>query len=106
MVTKEMLDEVTRRLVQAYDPVAIYLFGSQAWGTPTKDSDIDLALVVEHASVKRIERVREARAILQDIDVAKDIIVYTKDEFDKAIQHPSALAKKILNEGRLLYGEA
>ena len=42
MVTKEQIQEVTRRLVEVYQPEAIYLFGSYAWGEPNADSDIDL----------------------------------------------------------------
>ena len=31
MVTKEVLEDIKNRLVKAYDPIAIYLFGSYAW---------------------------------------------------------------------------
>ena len=35
------LDRVVRRLVEAFDPVAVYLFGSRARGDASKDSDYD-----------------------------------------------------------------
>ena len=34
-----------RRLVEAFDPVAIYLFGSRARGESADDSDYDVMLV-------------------------------------------------------------
>lgn len=34
MVNKKLLEEVKNRLVETYNPIAIYLFGSYAWGKP------------------------------------------------------------------------
>jgi hypothetical protein len=41
----EALAEVINRLVEALNPVAIYLFGSRARGTVRPDSDFDLMVV-------------------------------------------------------------
>ncbi len=35
MVSDEVLAEMTRRLVQQFQPEQIILFGSHAWGQPT-----------------------------------------------------------------------
>ncbi len=40
------LKEILNRLIQAYEPEAIYLFGSKARGDAGPDSDYDLLLVV------------------------------------------------------------
>ena len=51
MVQEEVLSlarkyaEAVRKVVE---PEAVYLYGSQARGTATKDSDIDIAVVVDH----------------------------------------------------------
>ena len=34
MISEDKIQEATKRLFEAYDPVAIYLFGSYAWGEP------------------------------------------------------------------------
>jgi predicted nucleotidyltransferase len=44
---EQKLDEIVRRLRDALDPVAIYFFGSYAYGTPQSHSDIDLRVVAE-----------------------------------------------------------
>ena len=46
MITQELLGAITRRLVEVYNPEAIYLFGSYVWGVTTEDSDIDLMVLV------------------------------------------------------------
>jgi predicted nucleotidyltransferase len=40
------LNELVRRLVEAYKPQQIYLFGSKARGDEGPDSDYDLVLIV------------------------------------------------------------
>ena len=38
--TKEQWDIIVHRLVEAHDPLRIYLHGSYVWGTPDRNSDI------------------------------------------------------------------
>jgi HEPN domain-containing protein len=54
------LDRVVRRLVAAFEPVAIYLFGSRARGDANADSDYDLMLVLADN-----ERVRSRQDVWQ-----------------------------------------
>jgi len=42
---EELLDEIVRRLVEGANPEKIILFGSQAYGEPDEDSDIDLIVI-------------------------------------------------------------
>ena len=55
------LDRVVRRLVEAYDPVAVYLFGSRARGDAGADSDYDLMLVLADDNA----RVQSRQAVWQ-----------------------------------------
>jgi HEPN domain-containing protein/predicted nucleotidyltransferase len=55
----EELERVVRRLVEAFDPLAIYLFGSRARGDAGDESDYDLMLVLTDDNV----RVRSRQAI-------------------------------------------
>ena len=55
------LDRVVQRLVEAFDPVAIYLFGSRARGEAGQDSDYDLMLVLSDDN----ERVRSRQDVWQ-----------------------------------------
>ena len=55
------IDRVVRRLVEAFDPVAVYLFGSRARGDAGEDSDYDLMLVLADDN----ERVRSRQDVWQ-----------------------------------------
>jgi len=55
------LDRVVRRLVKAFDPVAVYLFGSRARGDAGQESDYDLMLVLADDN----ERVRSRQDVWQ-----------------------------------------
>ena len=57
--------EVIRRLVDEFQPEAIYLFGSSAWGKPNQDSDMDLLVIVPDSRENPIQRaVRAQRSLL------------------------------------------
>jgi predicted nucleotidyltransferase len=43
-VTQHVKD-ITQKIVREFDPDKIILFGSQAWGNPSEESDIDLFII-------------------------------------------------------------
>ena len=103
MISQETIEEVKNRLVKTYDPIAIYLFGSYAWGRPTQDSDLDWVVVVEESDLIKYKRPLAGYKALRDIDAPNEIIIYTKEEFHKRSSTITTLAYKIKNEGKLLY---
>ena len=44
MISQETIQEAIRRLVKAYDPLEIYMYGKYAWGTPDEDDDLNLCI--------------------------------------------------------------
>lgn len=105
-INKNLIDEVTRHLIRAYNPLAIYLFGSYAWGNPDKSSDIDFFIIVDQSEHDAAERIRIGLRELKDIHADIDILVYTRDEVASRNTHPSTLAYKVLNKGLKLYEAA
>jgi predicted nucleotidyltransferase len=106
MINTETIEEVKNRLVKAYDPIAIYLFGSYAWGSPTEDSDLDLLIVVDKSDEKSYKRPIPGYTALRGLDISKDIIVHTKEVFDRRSADITTLEYKIKKEGRILYARA
>ena len=107
MVSKEVIEDVKNRLVKTYNPIAIYLFGSYAWGTPTEESDLDLLIVVEKSDEKSFRRPIKGYDALAGLEyISKDIIVQTKDEFEKRSNEKTTLEYKIKKSGELIYARA
>jgi len=102
-VTNDLLQEVTRRLVEQFQPEQIILFGSQAWGTPTAGSDLDLMVVVTQSSLSDYERAVLGHRCLKGLDIPKDVIVKTRAEFDAFRNVRAALEYKIARQGKVLY---
>ena len=98
------LAEIVRRLAEAFAPQRIYLFGSRARGDAHEDSDYDLMVVVADSDESRLRRAQRAYAHLGDIRVPKDVLVWTRDEFDYFLPVVASLPATIVREGRLVYG--
>ena len=81
----------------------IYIFGSYAWGNPTKDSDLDLLVVVNNIINNRQAMLSKGHKALFGLNVSKDILLYSKDEFDQRAQNITTLSHKIKKEGKRIY---
>ncbi len=76
------LSEVLRRLVEAYRPERIYLFGSHARGDVGPDSDYDLLVVVPDDAPPERRRSRLAYQALRGTGTAADVLVTTRSYFE------------------------
>lgn len=106
MINEHMIEEVKSRLVQAYDPFAIYIFGSYAWGHPDEESDLDLLIVVDELKKDRFKAMSEGYAALRGMPLFKDILVYSKNEFEQSALDTATLCNRIKREGKKIYARA
>jgi len=97
------LSEVVRRLVEAYRPVRIYLFGSVARGDAGPDSDYDLLVVVPDDASAARRRSRLAYEALRGTGTAADVLVCTTSYFEDRRSLQASLPGTVLREGRLLH---
>lgn len=100
----ELLKEVKNRIVDAIRPEKIILFGSHAWGTPEEGSDLDLFIIVPYSDEPSYRRARAVYRALRGIDVPIDVVVVTHDEMERARNVATSLARKVLEQGNVLYG--
>ena len=105
-LNEEIIEEVKNRLIKTYNPIAIYLFGSYAWGTPTKDSDLDLLIIVDQSDEKSYKRPIAGHRALRGLDISKDLIIKTKKEFEHSSNDITTLGYKIKKDGELIYARA
>ena len=98
-----VLGEVVRRLVEAYRPERIYLFGSVARGDADPDSDYDIMVVVPDDAPREMHDCDLAYRTLRGLGIAKDVLVWTRTEFQKRLHLKASLPSTILREGKLLH---
>ena len=97
------LAEIVRRLVEAYEPERIYLFGSQARNEAGPDSDYDIMVVIPDSAPEPQRRSRLAYEVLRGTGTAVDVLVWRRESFEKRLHLQASLPSTIQREGKLLY---
>jgi len=105
MISDETLSKVRERLVDGFAPNRIILFGSQARGTADDRSDVDI-LVVCTFKGKRRHLMLEMDRALRGLNLARDIMVLTPEEFERDRHIPGTIARPAWREGKVLYESA
>ena len=96
-VDDPMLAEVVRRLVGAYQPERVYLFGSAARGDSGPDSDYDIVVVVPDDSPKVLQDERPAYEALVGTGTAVDVLVYRASDFYGRLPLRASLPSTVLS---------
>jgi predicted nucleotidyltransferase len=99
-----LLAEVVRRLVEAYQPERIYLFGSVARGDAGPDSDYDLMVIVPDDAPPERLRGRLAYQVLRGTGTAADVVVWPRSSFERRARVVASLPATVSREGVLIYG--
>jgi predicted nucleotidyltransferase len=98
-----ILGEAVCRLVKAYHPERIYLFGSVARGDAGPDSDYDILVVVRDDAPAERRRSRLAYEVLWGTGVAADVLVWSLSQFESRVHLASSLPATVMREGKLLH---
>lgn len=96
------LKEAVRRIIENFNPEKIILFGSYAYGQPTKDSDIDL-MVIMNTDAKPYERALPIRKTLKYLGMPKDVIVRTPQEFERFKDIIGTIVYTAAHKGKVIY---
>lgn len=100
-----LIAELVRRLRDCMPAERIYLFGSRARDEADENSDFDFLVVVPDSSLPRYKREQQAFRALCGVGVSKDVLVFTRDEFEHGRKVATSLPATVEREGRLLYGK-
>ena len=105
-ITDQTLREMVQAIVREVDPERVYLFGSYARGEAGPDSDLDF-LVVEREPFgpmrSRLAEITRVRRALSTFRIAKDILVFSAEEFAHWMDSLNHIIARCAREGRLLY---
>jgi predicted nucleotidyltransferase len=101
---KAIISKLVDRLKEQYQPEKIILYGSYAYGSPDKESDIDL-LIIKDTSERPIDRRITVRRLISDIrnKMPFSSLVLTPDEISHYLAIGDDFLKEITNKGLILY---
>ena len=102
LVSESALQEITRKIVEAFHPEKIVLFGSYASGDADADSDVDLLVIME-TEARPAERSARIMRVCRPRYVAMDIIVRTPAEIADRLAAFDPFLEEVLDRGRVLY---
>lgn len=102
---RQMIEEVLEKIITAYTPQKVILFGSYAYGHPAEESDLDL-LIIKDTDKRPIERWVELKRLLRDHNRTTSVspFVYTPRELEERLALKDFFIQEILEKGEVLYG--
>lgn len=101
-ITDELVQEVTRKIVERFHPKRIVVFGGYARGDHGPDSDLDL--LVEMDSAKTFwSRIPEIDSLFQPRDWPMDLFVFTPEEVAQDRDINGTLVNLAEREGKVVY---
>lgn len=105
-LTPELLEQMTKAIVQAVAPEQIMLFGSRAKGSARPDSDIDFLIVeAEPFGINRSRR-QEATKVwkaLGPFGIPADVLMFSAEEVAKWQHSRNHVISRAILEGKVLY---
>ena len=102
MVSIQDIQRYCDAIAAAFRPQRILLFGSHAYGRPTRDSDVDLLVVMRNA--RRLGR-HPAAAIRMKVrsDFPVDMLVRDEREDSRRIRERDLFILDVTEKGRVMY---
>jgi predicted nucleotidyltransferase len=102
----DLIRAMTDVIVREVDPDAVILFGSHARGEAGPESDVDLLIVErEPFDAQRSRRKETARLYLalRKLAVSKDLLLYSRDEFERFKDSAHHVVGRARREGKVLH---
>jgi len=101
MVTRRQINAYAQEIARQFRPRQIILFGSYACGKPTRDSDVDLLVVMPHKG-RGVEKAIEIRLKVQ-APFPMDLLVRSPQKIRQRLALGDWFIEDILNKGEVLY---
>jgi predicted nucleotidyltransferase len=101
MATLKQIQAYADEVVRRFHPEKIILFGSHAYGRPTRDSDVDLLVIMAHEG-----RPPEQAARIRDVVPAPfplDLLVRSPQRLRERLGMNDYFMREIVDKGRSLH---
>jgi len=101
-LTEESLTEIKKRIVDAFAPERVILFGSYAERRASAESDLDL-LVVTERPLDREERLARTQGLFRDMPLPVQVITISRQKFEETRDVIGGIAYPAAKYGRVIY---
>jgi predicted nucleotidyltransferase len=101
-VPEAFLRQAAQRIVQALRPQKVILFGSHAYGRPTRHSDVDL-LVIADTRARPAKRIMAVDRLFWPREYPMEFLVLTPNEVERRLAGFDPFLREVLTKGKVLY---
>jgi uncharacterized protein len=92
------------QIAQEFNPEKIILFGSQAYGQPTAESDIDLLVVMNYEGSPFRQAGEILKRVIPHVGVLPiDLLVRTPEQISQRLVIGDQFMREILERGKVMY---
>ena len=89
--------------MEAFQPERPYLFGSRGRGEADADSDYDLLMILQKLEAPAYRVAQQAHSLVWGLGISADILVWSRDEFERRVDVKTPLPAVVSREGTLLH---
>ncbi len=97
------LAELVHRLVGAFQPERLYLFGSRGRDEGNLESDYDLLMILPRLEAPAYRIAQQAHSLVWGLGISADILVWSRAEFERRLPLKTSLPAIVAREGMLLH---
>jgi predicted nucleotidyltransferase len=98
-----VIDALVQHIAEHFSPDKIILFGSYAYGQPTRWSDVDLLVVMDVPPEKAAEVMMKILRSLPPRSFGIDVIVHSQATIERRIPQGDWFLKEVIRKGRVMY---
>lgn len=102
-ISLDLIEAMSKRIVEKFQPHKVIVFGSWARGEADIDSDVDLLVIMNCDKNEYMTQMAAIRKELRDFRVPKDIIVANLDTITEYGEVSGYIYQSALREGKVLY---
>jgi uncharacterized protein len=102
-VPMKTIRALARQIADRFDPEAIILFGSHAYGKPNAGSDVDLLVVMETPQGEELKKSLEIRDTFSELAFGLDLVVRSRKTIERRKKLGDWFLVDITEKGKTLY---
>ncbi len=102
-IPASVIDAIVQHIAEHFSPDKIILFGSYAYGWPTRWSDVDFLVVMDTPPEKAAEVMITILKSLSPRAFSIDVIVHSQATIERRVSQSDWFLKEVIGKGKTMY---